>query len=139
MKQYRKGRQLECKIESVFEQLNQFPHLFAIRLRPEFVRNGKNGGFYRDKQPADYLIVTRSTVWLLDAKETEEKSWCPTKGASEYQLASMRKFKAMGYKAGFIVWFKLSANQMESVRLIEDLDNKATCISGKRFSWDLLI
>lgn len=132
-RKFRPGQELELNLERVFDQVNALPDILVIRLEVKTVTEKR---VHVAKQPADYLVVTPTTTWLLDAKECGEKKWYPANKKVAHQVAAMRKMQGMGQRAGFIIWFK-ELPWPFGVRLVEDFDSPATVNSGVQFGWDI--
>lgn len=130
----RRGRDLENRIERVFNKINALPDILAIRLEVRQAR--KNDSFvWCKKQPFDYLVIAKSKVFAFDAKECSCDTWYPSK-APAHQISSLQKLQALGHVAGFLVWFRANPSPC-AIRFIEDFDHPATCESGRLFGWDM--
>lgn len=150
-----RGIFFEEKIKKVMKEIKNFPNVIPIRLdiNKKFIKKGTDYvTIYEDEKPCDFLFLTPSNVWLLDAKETKDKSWYPRKNETKtrngvkvkvknHQIEAFEKVIKWNtfYKAGFIVFFTEEDPLCMNPRLITDFENKSTIDSGQKFSWELII
>lgn len=131
-----KGKKLEEVFDRWIEHWNKVFGVLAIRIEVRTgVRNGET--IYKKKQPADYIIVTSSHIWLVDSKECSQDVFYP-KRQPRHQVTEMKRIRQVNKnaKSGFIVWFKKQDPAMINLRFISDLDSPASVDSGEKFSWE---
>lgn len=138
-----RGRTLEMFIEDGLTELSEWKRqdFCGIRLAIEQIR-GENGPIRIRKQPADFIVITQNQVWLFDAKECSQKYWYPQHGASEHQREAIAIFQKMGWRAGFVIWFRKDSSidyamMFKQIRWIENFSKRISIDDGVPFDWDL--
>lgn len=137
-KRCQRGRELELRIERVFDQLNcVLPGIIAIRIE---VRQARVRGrlIYCKRQPFDYLVMGRGQTWCFDAKECCTSKWYPGH-APPHQLEALRKAQGIGKRAAWLIWFRGTDNPTTELRWVEDLETPATVNSGVSFDWEMFL
>ncbi len=127
----KKGSELENRFEKWIVKFNDLTSNLAIRLEVKFNIAGR---FYQSKQPCDYVIILKDAIWLIDSKECSNDKFYP-KRQPYHQIESFRKAKNMGYRAGFVVWFRKSDIFGNDLRFIEELEKPSSNKDGSSFDF----
>lgn len=130
----KRGMELEKRFDGWLANLNRLG-IVAIRLE---IRTNLEKKAYLRKQPADYVIINAKRIWLLDSKECSQDKFSPEQ-QPPHQVESMKRMQSLGWRAGFVVWFRKYDPVGVNMRLIEDFSQPATIASGARFDWQMLV
>jgi len=130
-----RGRELEKRIESVFDQLNSTRgDILCIRLEVKRVNNGS----WIKKQPFDYLVASPKGIFAFDAKECAGDRFYLS-SVPLHQRESLLRMQNLGHRAGLVVWFKKWRGHPKAIRFIENLlERHVTVDDGIAFDWDML-
>jgi hypothetical protein len=135
----RRGIVLERRIERCFTQLNAvYPGIFCIRLEVKQVMPGGRR-VWAQKQPCDYLVITKQAMYAFDAKECAAKRWYPRRGAKPHQIDALLKLRSLGVRTAFVVEFTSLRGLPGNTRWIEDFASPASPESGVAFGWEMFV
>lgn len=125
-----RGKTLERWVQGHLEKLAALKGYIWLRPDAKFRRSL---GIYTDKQPADFLLLAGDKgIWFIECKETSDAVWYPERAATDYQRESIRKAQAMGYNAGFLVWFRMFGAH----RWITEISGSFGHIVSARWEWE---